>query len=71
MTTDISELFARDPLSLNQQDIGIIVAKFRESRKAFNLGNMKAGSTKPPTAKQKATSDLLSKIDGAGIKISI
>ncbi len=69
--TDISELFARDPLQLSKQDIGQIVARFRESRKAFNLGNVRAGSTKAPTPKQRATSDLLAKIDSAGIKISL
>ena len=69
--TDITELFSRDPLDLSKQDIAAIVARFRESRKAFNLGNVRAGSTKPPTAKQKATSDLLAKIDAKGVKISI
>ena len=69
--TDITELFARDPLSLSKQDIGIIVTKFRESRKAFNLGNVRAGSTKPKTAKQKATDALAARVDKAGIKISI
>jgi len=69
--TDITELFARDPLSLSKQDIGVIVAKFRESRKAFNLGNVRAGSTKPLTAKQKATDALAARVDKAGIKISI
>ena len=68
---DITELFARDPLSLSKQDIEVIVTKFRESRKAFSLGNMKAGSTKPPTAKQKATADLLAKLDKSDVKINI
>jgi hypothetical protein len=69
--TDITELFARDPLELSKQDIAAIVSKFRESRKAFNLGNSRAGSTKPPTAKQKQTADLLAKVSASGIKISI
>lgn len=69
--TDISELFSRDPLDLSKQDISAIVIHFRDRRKAFNLGNVKAGSTKPPTAKQKATADLLAKIDKAGISISL
>jgi len=69
--TDITELFARDPLSLSKQDIGVIVAKFRESRKAFNLGNARAGSTKPLTAKQKATDALAAKLTKADVKISI
>lgn len=69
--TDISELFSRDPLDLSKQDIEAIVKKFRESRKAFNLGNSRAGSTKPPTEKQKKNAALLAKIDGAGVKINL
>lgn len=68
--SDITELFARDPLSLSEQDIDTIVAKFRESRKAFNLGNMKAGSTKPPTAAQKKALELKDKL-GDGLKFTI
>ena len=61
--TDIAELFARDPLQLSQQDIETIVVEMRKSRHAFNAGNMKAGSTKPKTEKQKAVSALASKLD--------
>lgn len=56
--TDITELFARDPLDLSKQDIAAIVTKFRESRHAFNLGNRKAGSTKAPSAAEKKTNEL-------------
>lgn len=69
--TDITELFARDPLQLSKQDIVAIVARFRESRKAFNLGNVRAGSTKPPTEKQKKTSALMEKLKGAEVKINL
>lgn len=61
--TDIATLFARDPLDLTKEDITTIIEEMRKSRHAFNLGNVKAGSTKPPTAKQKATNDLLGKLD--------
>ena len=61
--TDLSTLFARDPLSLTKDDIETIISEMRKSRHAFNLGNAKAGSTKPPTAKQKTLSDLASKLD--------
>lgn len=61
--TDIATLFARDPLSLTKDDITTIIEEMRKSRHAFNLGNPKAGSTKPPSAKQKATNDLLGKLD--------
>lgn len=63
---DIAELFARDPLSLTEEDLTHIVEEMRKSRHAFNLGNLKAGSTKPKTEKQKKLSDLAS---GLGISI--
>lgn len=61
--TDIAELFARDPLSLSDQDIDRLVEKFREMRGQYVLGNAMAGSTKPKTAKQKTVEDLASKLD--------
>lgn len=61
--TDVTELFRRDPLSLERPDIEAIIAKMRESRSQFNLGNMKAGSTKAPTAKASATLSLASKLN--------
>lgn len=60
--TDLSTLFARDPLSLTRADIDTIISEMRKSRHAFNLGNAKAGSTKPPTEKQKAALQLSSKL---------
>ncbi len=52
----LSELFARDPQSYSDQDLDEIIAYFRNSRKQFNAGNMKAGTTKKaPTEKQKAS----------------
>lgn len=61
--TDLAELFARDPLQLSQQDIETIVVEMRKSRHLFNAGNMKAGSTKPKTEKQKAVADMASKLN--------
>ena len=61
--TDIAELFARDPLELSDIDIGRLVDKFREMRGQYALGNAMAGSTKPKSAKAKATLDLASKLD--------
>lgn len=60
--TDISELFSRDPLTLTRTDISKIIDTMRASRHAFNAGNIKAGSTKPPTEKQKQITDLASKL---------
>jgi len=59
---DMAELFSRDPLGYSKQDIEVIVARFRESRKQFDLGNKRAGSTKPVSAKTKAIEDLGSKL---------
>lgn len=57
--TDIATLFARDPLTLTQPELTLIVEEMRKSRGAFNAGNRKAGSTKPKTEKQKQMSELL------------
>lgn len=61
--SDISELFQRDPLKLSEADLTAIIEKFRAARGQFNLGNMKAGSTKPATAKQKLVESLGIKLD--------
>lgn len=44
--TDITELFARDPLKLTKEDIVELVKVYREKRYQFNLGDKMAGSTK-------------------------
>lgn len=61
--TDLSTLFARNPLDLTREDITTIIETFRKSRHQFNLGNTKAGSTKPPTEKQKKINSLAEKLD--------
>lgn len=61
--TDLAELFARDPLTLTQSDLTSIVEEFRKSRHQFNAGNIKAGSTKPKTEKQKQVSELIKGLD--------
>lgn len=60
MATDISELFARDPLKLTNGDIEVMIAKMRESRSQFALGNQKAGNMKPkkPSAASKKVAGL-------------
>lgn len=64
---DIHELFAEDPLNLTREDITQIVAKMREFRKTFQLGNLKAGSTKAPTARQSTVAALLDKVGDLGL----
>ena len=61
--TDIAELFRRDPLKLSDQDIDQIIEQFRSSRHQFNKGNMKAGSTKPLTEKQKTAKEMSEKVN--------
>lgn len=60
---DIAELFSRDPLSYSEQDLVLIVEEMRKSRGSFNLGNVKAGSTKPKTEKQKSLEALADGLD--------
>jgi len=52
--TDIAAIFAKDPLELTKTDISALIAKLRDSRKQFTLGNQKAGAMKPKAASGKA-----------------
>lgn len=61
--SDIADLFQRDPLQLTEEDLSTIIEKFRAARGQFNLGNLRAGSTKPPTAKQQLIDKLDIKVD--------
>lgn len=61
--TDLTELFARNPLDLTRDDLTEIVKQFRAARHQFNAGNMKAGSTKPKTEKQKQVAFLADKLN--------
>lgn len=49
--SDLSRIFALDPNKCTRTDIAQIVQAFRDRRAQFELGNMKAGSTKPVTGK--------------------
>lgn len=61
--TDIAELMRRDPLQMTKEDVAEIVKVMRASRHQFNLGNAKAGSTKPKTEKQKQVAALADKLN--------
>ena len=61
--TDLSTLFARNPLDLTREDNTTIIEAYRKSRHQFSLGNATAGRTKPLTEKQKKVADLASKMD--------
>jgi hypothetical protein len=60
--SDLAELFARDPLTLTDDNISTIIEEMRKSRHAFNLGNLRAGTTKPKTEKQKQIIELGTKL---------
>ena len=63
MTREIHEIMAEDPLKMTREDISEIIAEMRKSRKNFVAGNLRAGSTKPKTEKQKQAVDLAAKLD--------
>lgn len=69
--TDIAEIFARDPLTYtkSEDELGQIIRYFREKRGQFNAGNMKAGSTKPVSEKQKAVLSIADKLDLGGLDL--
>ena len=57
--TSLSEICARDPLNLTNDDIQLIVQKLRDSRHRFNAGDKAAGTMTPPkTATGRAAKEL-------------
>lgn len=56
--SDLSELFERDPLSLTKDDPAIVkmIEAYRAMRVKFDMGDMKAGSTKPRATSKKPPS---------------
>ena len=61
--SDIATIFGTDPLKLTREDFDQLIAEMRRMRGNFNLGNVKAGSTKPKTEKQKKLESLADKLD--------
>lgn len=58
--TTLSELFARDPDQLGQQDLDRIVAELRAKREMFNLGaGAKPKAEKAPKGPKLSLDDLL------------
>lgn len=68
--TDLTEIFARDPLSYTTEggELRTIIARMREARKGFKLGDAKAGVTKV-TAKQAAAMKLADQLDIKGLDL--
>lgn len=56
--SELSELFARDPLGLTDQDLDVIIARMREAQAQHELG-IKAPVAARPKAPSKKTADLL------------
>jgi hypothetical protein len=59
VTTDINELFDRDPLSFTKEtgEVAAIIAYLREARTKYNQGSKQAGSEKA-TPKPKEVKNL-------------
>jgi hypothetical protein len=60
---DLREILNRDPCGYSKGDLETIVEELRASRHQYNLGNKKAGSTKPKTEKQKEIGGLKLELD--------
>lgn len=64
--SDLTELFARDPLKYSKGDVQAIVAAYREKRKQFNAGGTLAGKASVVKPKTKTLMDSL-KVDDVDI----
>ena len=56
--SDMTELFARDPLRHTRESIDEIIAYYRQARVNFNNGEKAAGSTKKAKTKEPKTEKL-------------
>lgn len=61
--TDMTELFARDPLKHTRESIDEIIAYYRQARANFNLGEKSAGSTKKAKASALPKGEKLGSLD--------
>lgn len=51
--SDLSELFARDPLKLTNEDIESIIQHYRNARQQHLIGDAKAGKAPKPAKGEK------------------
>lgn len=63
MTTDINELFSRDPLKLSDQDIDAIIEEMRKKRHMFNSAPSPKAASKSLTKGQEKASKLNIELD--------
>lgn len=61
--SEIARIFSTDPLKLTRDDLTTLISELRRARGSFQLGNVKAGSMKPKTEKQKAVEALGEKLN--------
>lgn len=61
--TDMTELFARDPLKHTRESIDEIIAYYRTARANFILGEKSAGSTKKAKAAPAPKGEKLGSLD--------
>lgn len=63
MSETLAEIFAKDPLSLSQSDIEVIIARMREARAQFELGaKTKVAERNTPAKRAKKAEDLLGQL---------
>jgi len=65
--SDLQTLFDRDPLQLSEQDLDTIIAKLREQRANFKLGEKSAGSMKPKAPKKIVTKETQIDLSSLGL----
>lgn len=62
-TPTIAELFDRNPLELSDQDLTLIIAKLREQRAAFQLGQRAPAAAPKTRAALKKLTQVTGEID--------
>lgn len=67
--TDLHSLFQLNPLSHTKDTLDDLISQLRSMRSQFNVGNMKAGKTKPKTEKEKVALSIADKLDLGGLDL--
>lgn len=67
--SDLPRLMSLDPLQHTNESLDKIITELRAMRHSFNLGNMKAGTTKPKSAKEKSAMTFANKLNLDGLDL--
>lgn len=59
MSSELAQLFEKDPLQMSKQDIEAIVKRMREARAAFELGLRAPVAERKTSKTKKSSEDLL------------